>query len=99
VDPILFNLSRSEIDRRLAKLLKGDETRPPAASVNSTLGALKKFQETRKFQLLEWMPAYSMLYIVEPAFLFYVRWRSKKDGGDQLDLFEELLGKMEQSGG
>lgn len=94
VDPILFNLSRNEIDRRLAKLLTEDEARPPAASVNSTLGALKKFQETRKFQLLEWMPVSGMLYIVEPAFLFYVRWRNKRGGSEQLDLFEELLGGM-----
>lgn len=91
VDPILFNLSRNEIDRRLVKLIAEDEKRPPATSVNSTLGALKKFQETRKFQLLEWMPVTGMLYIVEPAFLFYVRWRNKKGLGGQLDLFEELL--------
>lgn len=91
IDPILFNLSRNEIDRRLDKLLSQNETRPPAASINSTLGALKKFQEKRGFQLLEWIATSSMLYIVEPAFLFYVRWRNRPGDPQQLDLFELLV--------
>jgi hypothetical protein len=93
VDPISFTLTRSEIDSRLQKLkLRGDE-RPPAASINSTLGALKKFQTKRKFELLEWRPNEDMLYIVEPTFLFYVRWREERpgDSGKQLDFFEIIL--------
>ncbi|MFI0843446.1 hypothetical protein [Mesorhizobium sp. IMUNJ 23232] len=93
VDPITFSLTRAEIDSRISKLEIDASEKPPAASLNSTLGALKKFQTKREFQLLEWRPTEDTLYIVEPSFLFYVRWRKKKSGnsGEQLDLFEELL--------
>lgn len=92
VDPISFDLTRADIDRRLEKLCRqASDTKPPAASVNSTLGALQKFQQTRDFQLLEWRPTESKLYIIEPSFLFYVRWRTKKEEEGQLDFFELLL--------
>lgn len=93
VNPITFSLTRSQIDERLNKLDISNADKPPAASVNSTLGALKKFQDKRDFRLLEWMAAEDTLYIVEPSFLFYVRWRIKGSNkkGTQLDLFSDLL--------
>ena len=96
MDPITFSLNRQEIDARLARLDIATEERPPAASLNSTLGALRKFQDKREFQLLEWMPGEDTLYIVKPSFLFYVRWRKYKERstGRQLDMFEDLLLKL-----
>ncbi|WP_458096172.1 ATP-binding protein [Roseomonas sp. WA12] len=92
LDPIKFSIRRSEIDERLSKLGLENSEVPPFASVNSTLGALKKFQERRGFALLEWQPSEEILYIIEPAFLFYVRWRKEKAVTiQQLDLFERLL--------
>ncbi|WP_439597149.1 ATP-binding protein [Falsiroseomonas sp.] len=92
LDPIKFSLSRMEIDQRLGKLKLANSDIPPQASLNSTLGALKKFQERRGFELLEWRPAEDILYIIEPSFLFYVRWRTTKGATQkQLDLFEVLL--------
>lgn len=92
LDPIKFSLKRSEIDHRLSRLKLKSKEMPPAASLNSTLGALKKFQEKRGFDLLEWRPSEDILYIIEPAFLFYVRWRRlKQPQMMQLDLFEELM--------
>ncbi|WBV43825.1 ATP-binding protein [Pseudoroseomonas cervicalis] len=99
IDPITFVLKRGEIDQRLRKLkLKSNEI-PPTASLNSTLGALKKFQERRNFDLLEWRPSEEKLYIVEPSFLFYIRWRSNKpeDKGRQLDFFERLFERINLS--
>lgn len=95
IDPIQFALTRHEIDIRLAKVAGQEDLKPPAASINSTLGALKEFQEKRGFELLEWRSKEDLLYIVEPSFLFYVRWRKDKNEqkGKQLDLFEELLGE------
>lgn len=92
-DPITFCLSRSQIDERLSKLEIEQGEKPPAASLNSTLGALGKFQEKREFQLLEWLPGQDNLYVVEPSFLFYVRWRTRKTdrSGLQLDLFSSML--------
>lgn len=99
VDPIQFDLTRAMIDQRLGKLTVNVEGRPPAASVNSTLGALKKFQDNRKFELLEWRPAEDKLYIVEPSFLFYIRWRNNKgeNEGIQLDFFEKLFRELNVS--
>jgi hypothetical protein len=95
LDPIQFSLKRTEIDARLGRMDLTQREVPPAASMNSTLGALKKFQEKRKFELLEWLPEEDKLYIVEPTFLFYVRWRAVKSSGPvQLDLFEELVTKL-----
>jgi hypothetical protein len=93
IDPIQFALTRHEIDTRLSKVAGQGTLRPPAASVNSTLGALKEFQDKRGFELLEWRSSEDRLYIVEPSFLFYVRWRKDKnsESGIQLDLFEVLL--------
>jgi hypothetical protein len=99
VDPITFSLTRQQIDERLLKLELPQSEKPPAASLNSTLGALKKFRNKREFQLLEWMPSEDTLYIVEPSFLFYVRWRTYKTGSTpvQLDLFEKLLRDIGES--
>lgn len=93
MDPITFSMTRSEVNVRLAKMKLANEEKPPAASLNSTFGALRKFQDKRNFQLLEWMANEDSLYIVEPSFLFYVRWRinREKNIGIQLDLFESLL--------
>ncbi len=92
LDPIKFSLKRKEIDQRMAKLIVIPSEVPPAASMNSTFGALRKFQEKRGFELLEWRPSEEILYIIEPSFLFYVRWRTlKTDQPKQLDFLELLL--------
>lgn len=93
MDPITFSMTRAEVNTRIARMQLSNEEKPPAASLNSTFGALRKFQDKRNFQILEWMPNEESLYIVEPSFLFYVRWRvnREKNIGVQLDLFEMLL--------
>ncbi|TWB75425.1 hypothetical protein FBZ87_104531 [Nitrospirillum amazonense] len=96
LNPIKFSLTRSEINERLKKLPLENQKPPPAASLNSTLGALKTFQETRGFELIEWIQNENKLYIIEPSFLFYVRWRAKHNATPtQLDLFEALLIRQE----
>ena len=93
LDPIKFSLSRKEIDQRVPQLCLPEDI-PPAASMNSTFGALKKFQERRQFELLEWLPNEEVLYIIEPSFLFYVRWRRVKSSSPvQLDFIELLIRK------
>ncbi|MCZ4344616.1 hypothetical protein [Devosia neptuniae] len=96
IDPIKFSLTRSEIDSRISRVSNSDAIKPPAASINSTLGALKQFQDKRDFELLEWRVREDKLYIVEPSFLFYVRWRrsERNQSGEQLDLFEGLLNEI-----
>lgn len=91
IDPITFKLKRFEIDERFIKL-KNKFKIPPAASINSTLGALSKLQKKNEFELLEWSTKQSTLYILEPSFLFYLRWKNEKKESEYSGrLFEELL--------
>lgn len=95
VDPIKFALSRAEIDERIKLLNLTDGELPPPGSIASTLGALRKFQEKRELELLEWRPNETMLYILEPIFLFYVRWRNPpQKETEQLDFFEVILSNL-----
>lgn len=90
LDPPKFELSRHEITERLSKLPVAKTSIPPAASVNSTLAALEKFQKKNGFELLEWSKKNQAIYILEPAFLFYLRWREEQIGTRSADVFEMI---------
>lgn len=91
IDPITFKLKRFEIDDRFIKL-KHKFKIPPAASINSTLGALSKLQKKNEFELLEWSTKQSTLYILEPSFLFYLRWKNQKQESEYKGrLFDEIM--------
>ena len=92
LDPLQFELKRHEIDERLVKLPLEDDQRPPPASINSTLAALKKFQKTIGFELFEWSKRDQVIYVLEPAFLFFLRWRKQRTHiPSVLDAIQELL--------
>lgn len=78
-DPLTFSLKRHEIDERLKEMHLPPEELPPPASVNSMLGALENFQENIGAKLLEWSKIEQRLHILEPSFLFYLRWREERD--------------------
>jgi hypothetical protein len=91
-DPLVFSLKRYEIDERLKTIPVPDAERPPPASVNSMLNALAKFQRRNGIELLEWSQKEQRLYILEPAFLFYLRWRETRTGRSSLkDLIEKFF--------
>lgn len=78
-DPPTFSFTRHEIDIRLKAAELASSELPPAASINSTLSSLKNFQDKRKFELLEWSKSDNTVYILEPSFLFYLRWREERN--------------------
>jgi hypothetical protein len=78
LEPLLFALMRHEIEERIRKLPVSPDQIPPSPSVGSMLNALTEFQKNRKIELLEWRPGERTLYILEPAFLFYLRWRQER---------------------
>jgi hypothetical protein len=93
-DPITFSLKRHEIEKRIRHLPLPEDRRPPPASINSTLRALEQFQKQRNIHLLEWRPSERTLFVLEPAFLFYLRWRKARTDKPTLSiLVEELLEK------
>ncbi|GAA4427164.1 hypothetical protein GCM10023188_09940 [Pontibacter saemangeumensis] len=81
LDPITFKLQRHEIDERLAQL-SIKFTTPPPTSINSTLGVMSKLQQKFDFELLEWRQKLKTLYILEPSFLFYLRWKEERKETD-----------------
>lgn len=79
LDPLKFSLTREEIPERLQSLPIEKQQIPPAGSITSTLNALGKFQQRLAVQLLEWSANDQRLYILEPTFLFYIRWRQIRE--------------------
>jgi len=103
LEPLQFALMRHEIEERIRKLPIPPEQIPPSPSVGSMLNALTEFQKNRKIELLEWRSGERTLYILEPAFLFYLRWRQERrrpttrtlEGVLALDLqIRELLSEL-----
>lgn len=92
LDPLKFELKRHEIDARIQELQLPTEQVPPFASINSTLSALAKFQKNNGFELLEWSKRDQTIYVLEPAFLFFIRWREPRTSVPSLwDIFSDLL--------
>lgn len=91
-DPLVFSLKRHELDERLRTIPIEDAERPPPASVSSMLKALAKFQKQNGIELLEWSATERRLFILEPSFLFFLRWREMRAGKSVLkDLLERFL--------
>jgi len=92
-EPIRFSLDRNELEQRLKKVpsrVGGVKIEaPPKGSVNSTLKALNNHQKKIGREVMEWIEEDNTLYIVEPVFLFYLRWRVSRDS--MQPLFQMLL--------
>lgn len=91
LDPLQFSLERSEIDERLRQLPILNEYIPPSASINAMLGVINKYQKSHNIELLEWRPYERKAYILEPAFLFFLRWRIIRAGETKRSAIEELF--------
>ena len=92
LDPLKFELERDEIDVRIQRLNLDVDKVPPAASINSTLSALQKFQDNNGFKLLEWSRRDQTIYVLEPSFLFFIRWRKQRTSlPSLLDSVREIL--------
>lgn len=90
-DPHSFSLKRHEIEERIQQVALPNKELPPHGSVNSMLKALAKFQKSLDINLLEWNESQQRLYILEPSFLFYLRWREPRDTPPSLPEFMGTL--------
>lgn len=95
-EPLTFSLKRYEIDERLYKMQVQTEKLPPHASVDSMLNALASFQKRIGIELLEWNKNEERLYILEPSFLFYIRWREERDTPPTIQDFWDSVLKISQ---
>jgi len=92
LDPVVFSLKREEIGERLKRLQIQTIEIPPQGSVSSTLRVLGTFQKKLGIELLDWSEKDQRIYIIEPTFLFYLRWRkARQDSPKILEVFQEFL--------
>jgi len=97
LDPLKFELKRHEIDERITKMPIGNSKKPPAASINSTLAALGKFQKNNGFELIEWSKRDQAIFVIEPAFLFYLRWREARTVVPNIiEIIENLIKELKK---
>lgn len=96
-DPQTFSLKRHEIDERLKNINIPAEKRPPVASINSMLNALARLQKNMGIELLEWSNRDQRLYILEPSFLLYLRWREQRKKPPTLEEFMASISEVFRS--
>ena len=100
-DPLMFSLTREDINVRL-KNLSGlgihESVIPPTGSVTSMLNAIGSFQRKLQLELLEWSDNDQRLYILEPTFLFYLRWKERRTTFPKLqELINEIAKKLTEN--
>jgi len=78
VGELSFSLTGSEIAERIRELPVAAGDVPPASIIARTLSSLSTLQAKMGIDLLEWCEQDGRLYIVEPTFLFYLRWRKAR---------------------
>lgn len=61
------------------------------------LNAIGTFQDKLDMQILEWSESNQRLYIIEPSFLFYLRWREEKS--HQPSIYEFLSSLLDSKVG
>jgi len=91
LNPIQHSLNKVEVISRVKKAVerfKIDKL-PTTNSILNSLKNLNKVQENIEINLLEWNERNKQLYILEPTFLFYLRWYSTDNR--ESSAFEYLL--------
>jgi hypothetical protein len=79
LEPLAFSLRIEEIEERLTRL---PQTVDLSAKREYLLVALEQLSDAQKVldvELLDWDSKSKCLYITEPLFLFFIRWREKRE--------------------
>ena len=77
-NPPIMQLEFEDVQERIVKLLDDDSEKPKAQAIREHLTKLKELINGREyiFRVLDWKEG--TLYILDPLFLFYLRWGGKK---------------------
>jgi hypothetical protein len=78
-DPPRLNLPYNELSRRIQNICRTDT--PQAASIYQACSQMSKMAEDMypSQRVVEWDDSDSLLDIIDPYFLFYLRWSGKLD--------------------
>lgn len=73
-----MQLEFEDVQERIVKLLDDDSEKPKAQAIREHLTKLQELINGREdiFRVLDWKEG--TLYILDPLFLFYLRWGGKK---------------------
>lgn len=73
-NPPIMKLEFEDVKERIYRLLVGDSRRPSPQMIRESLGKLQELLYGREdiFKVLDWKEG--ILYILDPLFLFYLRW-------------------------
>lgn len=105
VNPIRFELSFKELNDRIKLITdnNSDELVPPPQAIKKTLVNLNKIQVNRNFEVVEWISRIQKLFILHPVFLFFIRWKERKDYlpkvNDILSELDRVMAKLDVSFG
>jgi hypothetical protein len=75
---LCFSATRNGIAQKVRQLPVAESDLPPAPMIGRTLSSLSTLQDKMGIELLEWRERDDKLYIIEPTFLFYLRWRKPR---------------------
>ena len=78
-NPPIMKLEFDDIKERIFRLISDNSPRPDQKAIKESLSKLQELLNGREdiFKVLDWKEG--VLYILDPLFLFYLRWGVKKD--------------------
>jgi hypothetical protein len=88
LDPIVYELNLVDVAERLDRLPIPSVAKPNQAQIRQALDGLNQLQGKISSSLLEWYEVDETVYILEPSFLFFLRWRKT---GRTLPAIYEIL--------
>jgi len=96
LDPIVYKLKFTDLMDRFDNLPVPRQTIPNLPVVKGALTRLHRLQEKMGASLLEWHSKDEVLYILEPSFLFYLRWRKQRTTSPTIaDVFKDLFSNIQ----
>ena len=93
LDPPLFEYDFDQLDERLRQSILPKAALPPSRTkMVQKLRSLNRFHKELGIELLEWYEKDGVMHILEPAFIFYLRWRKPRSRiPSTSELFAEIF--------
>lgn len=79
-NPPIMKLEIEDVKERIYNLLMPDEKKPTVKAIRDSLNNIQEMLREREdiFKVLDWKDG--VLYILDPLFLFYLRWGGERSG-------------------